>query len=257
MISIKNKLAIRKMETAGNFLAEICLEIEKDLVVGISTLSIDTIISHKLSQRGLVSCTKGYMGYKHSSCISLNDEVVHGVPSEKTKLAHGDLVKIDICASYQGYCADMARCFFVEKKESSGEKLVKTAQESLDAGIAQMKVGARLTNISAAIQQKVEEQGFGVVRDFAGHGIGKRMHEEPEILNYGKPGQGPLLQVGMAFAIEPMITAGSYEVYITGDGWTVKTKDKSLAAHVEDTVVLTENGPKILTRLENSGEVGL
>jgi methionyl aminopeptidase len=257
MILIKNKLAIRKMETAGNFLAEICLEIEKELLVGVSTLHIDTLLSQKLSRYGLVSCTKGYMGYKHSSCISLNDEVVHGVPSEKTKLAYGDLVKVDICASYQGYCADMARCFFVEKKENSSEKLVKTAQESLDAGIAQMKVGARLTNISAAIQQKVEVQGFGVVRDFAGHGIGKRMHEEPEILNYGKPGQGPLLQVGMAFAIEPMITAGSYEVYITGDGWTVKTKDKSLAAHVEDTVVLTDNGPKVLTRLENNGEVGL
>lgn len=257
MILIKNKLAIRKMETAGNFLAEICLEIEKELLVGVSTLHIDTILSQKLSRHGLVSCTKGYMGYKHSSCISLNDEVVHGVPSEKTKLACGDLVKVDICASYQGYCADMARCFFVEKKENSSEKLVKTAQESLDAGIAQMQVGSRLTNISAAIQQKVEAQGFGVVRDFAGHGIGKRMHEEPEILNYGKPGQGPLLQVGMAFAIEPMITAGSYEVYITGDGWTVKTKDKSLAAHVEDTVVLTDNGPKVLTRLENNGEVGL
>lgn len=253
MIPIKNKVAFRKMETAGKFLAEICLEIGSDLQVGVSTLQIDTLLSQKLLQRGLISCTKGYMGYKHSSCISLNDEVVHGVPSEKKKLASGDLVKIDICASFEGYCADMARCYFVEKEDGSGEKLVRTAQESLDAGIAQMKVGARLTDISAAIQQKVEAQGFGVVRDFAGHGIGKRMHEEPELLNYGKPGQGPLLQVGMAFAIEPMITAGSYEVYVTGDGWTVKTKDKSLAAHVEDTVFLTDNGPKILTRLEDQG----
>ncbi len=253
MISIKNKLALRKMETAGQFLAEICKELDGELQVGMTTLHVDSLISQKLAKRALISCTKGYMGYRHSSCISINDEVVHGVPSDKKQLLFGDLVKVDICASYEGYCADMARCFFIEKKEDGAEKLVKAAQASLDAGIAQMQVGKRLTDISAAVQQVVEAEGFGVVRDFAGHGIGKRMHEEPEILNYGKPGQGPVLRVGMAFAIEPMITAGSYEVYITGDGWTVKTKDKSLAAHVEDTVVLTDNGPKILTRLDGEG----
>ncbi len=253
MISIKNKVALRKMETAGQFLAEICEEIKPSVQVGVSTLFLDDFISKQMAKKGLVSCTKGYMGYKHHSCISLNDEVVHGVPHGSKLLAVGDLVKIDICASWQGYCADMARCFFVEHEESNAKKLVKAAQDSLDAGIVQMRVGGRLTDISAAIQKKVEAEGFGVVRDFAGHGIGKRMHEEPEVLNYGEPGRGPVLQVGMALAIEPMITAGGYQVYITSDGWTVKTKDKSLAAHVEDTVVLTEHGPKVLTRLENVG----
>jgi len=251
MIPIKNKVALRKMETAGRLLAEVCQEVGATLASGMTTLHIDSLVSKKLIARNLVSCTKGYMGYRHSSCISVNDEVVHGVPSDKKVLAAGDLVKIDICASHDGYCADMARCFFVEEEKVEGKKLVEAAQQALDAGIAQMRVGGRLGDISAAIQRVVEQQGFGVVRDFAGHGIGKRMHEEPEILNYGKQGQGPLLQVGMAFALEPMITAGSYEVYITSDGWTVKTMDKSLAAHVEDTVILTENGPKILTRLNN------
>lgn len=254
MISIKNKVALRKMETAGQFLAEICEEVKPLLVVGFTTLQIDDFIAKQIVKKGLVSSTKGYMGYRHHSCISLNDEVVHGVPSKDKVLASGDLVKVDVCASWQGYCADMARCYFVEKEESDAKKLVEAAQKSLDAGIARMQVGGRLGDISAAIQSVVEAKGFGVVRDFAGHGIGKRMHEEPEILNYGKAGSGPLLQVGMAFALEPMITAGNYQVYITQDGWTVKTKDKSLAAHVEDTVVLTDNGPKVLTRLENAGK---
>ncbi len=250
MIVIKNKIAIKKMATAGKFLAEICEQAFAYVQPGNTTLQLDTFISEQLIKNGLVSATKGYVGYKHSSCISLNDEVVHGVPSKDKTLASGDLVKIDICASWNGYCADMARCYFVgEAPSDNARALVQAAQESLDKGIAQMRVGARLTDISHAVQKHVESKGFGVVRDFAGHGIGKRMHEDPEILNYGEPGRGPLLQVGMAFAIEPMITAGSYEVYVTKDGWTVKTKDKSLAAHVEDTVVLTENGPEILTRL--------
>ncbi len=250
MIVIKNKIAIGKMATAGKFLAEICEKIVLQVQPGVTTLQLDDYISMQLLKNGLVSATKGYVGYKHSSCVSVNDEVVHGVPSKEKKLASGDLVKIDICASWNGYCADMARCYFVgEAPHNNAKALVQAAQESLDKGIAQMKVGNRLTDISSAIQQSVESKGFGVIRDFAGHGIGKRMHEDPEILNYGEPGKGPVLQVGMAFAIEPMITAGSYEVYVTKDGWTVKTKDKSLAAHVEDTVVLTENGPEILTRL--------
>ncbi len=254
MILIKNKAALRKMETAGQFLAEICEEIKPLMQIGSTTLELDTFISKQMAKKSLISCTKGYMGYKHQSCISLNDEVVHGVPRADKVLALKDLVKVDICASWQGYCADMARCYFVEQEDSDAKKLVEVAQSSLDAGIACMYPGKRLTDISAAIQEKVEAYGFGVVRDFAGHGIGKRMHEDPEILNYGKPGTGPVLQVGMAFALEPMITAGSYQVYIAPDGWTVRTKDKSLAAHIEDTVVVTDNGPKILTRLEKMGK---
>jgi len=248
MITIKNKVAIRKMEEAGQLLLQVFEVVSHKLAVGVSTLEVDSWIAQELQKRGLVSQAKGYKGYKHFSCISVNDVVVHGIPDAQTILKSGDLVKIDICAAWQGYCADMARSFFVERVSSLAQKLVEVAQSSLDKGIAQARAGNRLSDISAAIQHEVERHGFGVVRDFAGHGIGKRMHEEPEILNYGKPGEGPLLQQGMTFAIEPMITMGNYEVFVEKDGWTVKTVDKSLAAHVEDTIVITENEPKILTR---------
>ena len=190
----------------------------------------------------------GYRGYKHVSCISVNDVVVHGVPAASVILKDGDLVKVDICASHDGYCADMARAFFIGKPKPEAEKLVAVAESALKKGIEKARAGNRLGDISAAIQAEVEKNGFGVVRDFARHGIGKQMHEDPEILNYGKAGQGPLLQPGMTFALEPMITQGNYKVYVADDGWTVKTSDKSLAAHVEDTIAITHDEPKVLTR---------
>jgi len=201
----------------------------------------------------MVSQSKGYMGYKHASCISLNDEVVHGVPSSKRLLKDGDLVKVDVCASLDGYCADMARMFVVGKPSQQVSHFINVARQALDKGIAQAKAGNRLSDISAAIQAEVEKHGFSVVRDFAGHGIGKTMHEDPEVLNFGKPGKGPLLRPGMTLAIEPMITMGTYDVYVTDDGWTVKTMDKSLAAHVEDTVAITQNEPLVLTRIAPEG----
>lgn len=249
MIIIKNKASIAKMEEAGRRLAEIfdCLALV--LVPGVSTLEIDTLISKELISRELVSKTKGYMGYQHVSCISLNDEVVHGVPAKTTIIKVGDLVKIDICASYNGYCADMARSFFVGGElDDKVRKFVSVAQRALNKGIEKAVAGNHLSDISAAIQNEVERHGFSVIRDFAGHGIGKAMHEEPEILNYGKPGLGPVLRPGMTLALEPMITMGGYSVYVASDGWTVKTVDKSWAAHVEDTVLITEGKPKILTR---------
>ena len=157
-------------------------------------------------------------------------------------------MKVDVCASWQGYCADMARSFFVGDASDVAKNLVRVAQSSLDKGIEQMCIGNKLTDISAAIQREVERNGFGVVRDFAGHGIGKKMHEDPEILNYGSAGKGPVLQQGMAFALEPMITVGGYDVFVDQDDWTVKTQDGSLAAHVEDTIIVTQNGPMIITR---------
>ena len=253
MITIKNKVSLRKMERAGQLLAEIFEEIQPLLRPGVSTLEIDADIAKRLAQKGLTSRTKGYMGYKHVSCISVNDEVVHGVPNKDNLLIPGDVVKIDICASWKGYCGDMARTFFIVQGTVESKKLAEVAQNALDKGIEQARVGNRLSDISAAIQAEVERHGFGVVRDFAGHGIGKQLHEDPEILNYGKPGQGPILRAGMTFAIEPMITQGAYDVYITEDGWTVKTNDKSLAAHVEDTIAITDQGPKILTRLQKEG----
>lgn len=248
MITIKNKAAFQKMEEAGKLLSEIFELIPGILKPGITTLFIDSWIQDELSKRKLVSKSLGYHGYKHVSCISVNDVVVHGIPSENVVVADGDLVKIDVCASWNDYCADMARSYFIGQVSVEAKKLVEIAQSALDAGIKKAVVGNRLSDISAAIQEEVEKHGFGVVRDFAGHGIGKGMHEDPEILNYGKPGQGPLLRAGMAFALEPMITLGKYDVYVARDGWTVKTVDKSLAAHVEDTVLITEDGPKVITR---------
>lgn len=248
MIIIKDKVSINKMETAGKLLSEIFNNMDQLIFAGNNTLEIDSWIEKQLRKNDMIPKSKGYAGYQHSSCISINDEVVHGIPSLNKVLTQGDLVKIDVCASWKNYCADMARCFFVGNVSNGVKKLVSVAQNSLDKGIAQALPGNRLSDISWAIQKEVEDSGFGVVRDFAGHGIGKQMHEEPEILNYGKPGIGPILKEGMTFAIEPMITAGNYEVYITTDGWTVKTKDKSLAAHVEDTILITKSGPKILTR---------
>lgn len=247
MIHIKNKLSIDKMAHAGSLLSDILASIDHMIKPGISTAEIDAWIELQLHAKGLVSQVKGYMGYRHVSCISLNDVVVHGVPRSDCILQLGDLVKIDVCASWSGYCADMARSFFVGQPSEQAQKLVDVAYQALKKGIEQARVGNRLSDISAAIQEEVEKNGFGVVRDFAGHGIGKNMHEEPEIVNYGKPGKGPVLREGMTFAIEPMITAGKYQVFVADDGWTVKTVDHSLAAHVEDTIAITSAGPVILT----------
>ncbi len=248
MIRIKNKDSLRKMEHAGKLLSEIFREIVPLIKQGAVTSELDASIAALLKQKGLVSRMKGYMGYQHVSCISINDEVVHGVPSAHKKLKDGDLVKIDVCASWRGYCADMARSFYVGTMPHDVVRLVTNVQRALDKGIAQARPGKTLGDISAAIQAEIEKEGFGIVREFAGHGIGKQMHEEPEILNYGDAGKGPKLRPGMAFAIEPMITSGNHDVFIADDGWTVKTVDQSLAAHVEDTVVVTEGEPKVLTR---------
>lgn len=248
MITIKNKISVAKMAKAGLLLQEVFTEISSFIKEGVSTLDLDTKIAQLLKERNLTSKALGYRGYKHVSCISVNDVVVHGVPAKTEILKNGDLVKVDICASHDGYCADMARAYFVGKPTLEAEKLVAVAESALKKGIEKARAGNRLGDISAAIQAEVEKHGFGVVRDFAGHGIGKQMHEDPEILNYGRAGQGPLLQAGMTFALEPMITQGNYKVYVADDGWTVKTSDKSLAAHVEDTVVITHDEPKVLTR---------
>ncbi len=249
MINIKNKRAIEKMAIAGKLLANVFAGIPSQLKVGVTSLELDQWIEQQLVGNGLISQCKGYCGYRHVSCISVNDGVVHGVPHNDVKLCDGDLVKVDVCASYQGYCADMARCFFVGKQSPEVQQLVDVAQLALNTGIEQAVPGNRLGDISAAIQGCIQQFGYGIVRDFAGHGIGKRMHEDPEIPNYGKAGQGVLLQPGMTFAIEPMITVGSHKVFVENDGWTVRTEDKSLAAHVEDTILITSNGPRILTRL--------
>lgn len=248
MITIKDTFAQEKMAIAGRLIAELFEKLREIIEPGMTTLMVDSFIDEYTQKNKLLSCTKGYHGYMHASCISLNDEVVHGIPSAVT-LKEGDLVKVDVCASYDNYCADMARPFFLGTPPKEVTKFMEVAQMALDEGIQRARPGERLGTLSATIQEVVEREGYGVVREFAGHGIGKKMHEAPEILNYGKKGSGPLIKSGMAFAIEPMITMGDYRVYVQNDGWTVKTVDKSLAAHVEDTVIVTDNGPFIITRL--------
>lgn len=250
MIIIKNKQAISKMARAGQELAQIFELLKAEVQVGRSTAALDQWIANQLRQRGMVSKTLGFRGYRHVSCISLNDEVVHGVPRADKLIQAGDLVKIDVCAAWNGYCADMARCFFVNDAQVSTQirQLVTVAYAALDAGIAQAVPGYHLSDVSVAIQGVIEPHGFGIVRDFAGHGVGKFMHEEPEVPNFGTPGNGPILRVGMTLALEPMITAGGEAVQVLADGWTAQTRDRSWAAHVEDTVLITEAGPRVLTR---------
>lgn len=248
MIIIKNRSSIIKMEQAGKLLASVFDTLGSQLKPGVSTLALDQWIGDQLKKNGLVSQAKGYKGYKHYSCISINQEVVHGVPSEHKILADKDVVKVDVCAAWKGYCADMARTYCIGDVDPALHTFVAAARRALQKGIEAARVGNRVSDISFAVQSEIEKHGFGIVRDFAGHGIGKNMHEEPEILNYGDPGKGPVIRAGMAFAIEPMITMGKEEVCILNDGWTVETVDRSMAAHVEDTVIVTEDGPKVLTK---------
>lgn len=249
MITIKNAYAQERMIIAGRLVAELFEKLREWIEPGMTTRAIDEFVEKYLDEHKLRTTLKGYMGYRHVSCISINDEVVHGVPRESVKTALGDLIKIDICASYDGYCADMARAIYLGTPPDDVSLFMNVAQRSLDAGIECARPGERLGSISAAIQKVIEEHKFGIIQEFAGHGIGKKMHEDPEILNYGKAGTGPEIKAGMAFAIEPMLTMGDHRVYILNDGWTVKTTDKSLAMHVEDTVLVTEHGPRVITRM--------
>ncbi len=249
MIIIKNKLAIDNMRHAGHILAVILEDMRPYVVAGVSTYDLDAMIEARMTAQGLQAPCKGYGTYKFATCISLNDGIVHGVPSKEIILKSGDFVKIDVVGAYKSYCADLTRYYFVGEVSATARRIAEVAQIALDSVITLIKPGIKLSDISSLVQQIVEKEGFGVVRDFAGHGIGQHFHEEPSIPNYGKPGKGPVVREGMAFAIEPMITEKSYEVRILPDGWTAKTIDGGLAAHVEDTIVVTKTGVEVLTRL--------
>jgi methionyl aminopeptidase len=191
---------------------------------------------------------KGYRGYPASVCISVNEEVVHGIPGPRS-LKDGDLVSLDFGVRYDGYYGDAALTLAVGQVAPTARKLLETTRESLDAAIARVQVGARLSDISHAVQTVVESQGFAVIREFVGHGIGRSLHEDPQIPNFGPPGRGPVLQAGMTLAIEPMTSSGSWKVRVLADGWTAVTQDGSLAAHFEHTVALTDKGVVVLSRL--------
>ncbi len=235
------------MREAGKVASLILREL-KDLVKpGISTMEIDRFVEKTVKAHGMKAAEKGYCGYPASVCTSVNEEVVHGIPSKKRILREGDIVSVDLVVEYKGYMADAARTYAVGRVSPEAEELIKTAEDAFWKGIQFAKVGCRLSDISHAVQTEVEGRGFGVIRDFVGHGIGNKMHEDPQIPNYGKAGKGPRLQAGMTLAIEPMICQGSYEVDVLLDDWTAVTVDGGLAAHYENTVVITDGEPELLT----------
>ncbi|MCI7147264.1 MAG: type I methionyl aminopeptidase [Firmicutes bacterium] len=247
MIIIKSGQEIELMRRAGKVCSDILKELGNIIKPGISTMEIDRFVEKTVKANGMKASEKGYCGYPASVCVSINEEVVHGIPSKKRILREGDIVSVDLVVEYKGYMADAARTYAVGEISPEARHLIETAEKAFFDGIAFAKEGYRLSDISNAIQKTVEGEGFGVIRDFVGHGIGSDMHEDPQIPNYGKPGKGPRLQKGMTLAIEPMITQGSYEVDVLQDNWTAVTIDGGLAAHYENTVVITDGEPQLLT----------
>ena len=235
------------MREAGKVTGYILNELKELIKPGISTMDIDSFVEKTVKAYGMTAAEKGYCGYPASVCTSVNEEVVHGIPSKKRILREGDIVSVDLVVEYKGYMADAARTSAVGKISPEAEHLIRTAEDAFWKGIEFAKVGYRLSDISHNIQTVVEGEGFGVIRVFVGHGIGGHMHEDPQIPNYGKPGKGPRLQAGMTLAIEPMICQGSYEVDVLLDDWTAVTVDGGLAAHYENTVVITDGEPELLT----------
>ena len=213
---------------------------------GISTLELDRLAMEYIRKNGGTPSFLGYRGYRHTICASINEEVVHGIPG-KRMLRDGDIISIDVGVLMNGFHGDSARTFAVGSVTTEAATLLDVTRESLAKGIAQVRAGQRLGDVSSAIQEHVEGKGFSIVRSLVGHGIGRDLHEDPQIPNYGQPGSGVMLKPGMVFAIEPMVNAGGYEVETLKDGWTVVSSDRSLAAHFEHTVAVTENGPDILS----------
>ena len=238
------------MRTAGQILAEVKERLKALVRVGISTLEIDADVEAFILSRGAQSAFKGYRGFPATVCTSINEEVVHGIPSPKRKLKEGDIIGLDLGCIVDGYYADCAITLPVGRVAPRVQELLDVTRESLDKAIVQCRVGNRLGDISNAVQSHCESHGFAVVRAFVGHGIGKQLHEEPQVPNFGEAGRGLVLKAGMVLAIEPMITMGSYDVRVLEDHWTAVTADGSLAAHFEDTIAITANGPDVLTRAD-------
>lgn len=247
MIIIKSKQEIDIMREAGKVTGQVLKELENFIKPGVSTMEIDSFVENFIRSKGMIPSFKGLYDFPGSACVSINEEVVHGIPSEDRILQEGDIVSVDVGSTYKGYCSDAARTYAVGEISDEARHLIETAKESFFAGMEFCKVGCRLSDVSHAIQAKVESEGFSVIRDYVGHGIGRDMHEDPQIPNFGKPGRGPRLTEGMVFAIEPMIAVGSYETDVLLDDWTVVTVDGKYAAHYENTVVITDGEPELLT----------
>ncbi|WP_066889867.1 type I methionyl aminopeptidase [Clostridium nigeriense] len=249
MIIIKNNKEIDLMRSAGKIVAETLLLVEEKVRPGITTAEIDRIAEEFITKHGAKPSFKGLYGFPASLCISVNEQVVHGIPGGYV-LKDGDIISVDCGAHINGFHGDAARTFGVGNISEEAKKLINVTRESFFRGIEYAKVGNRLTDISHGIQSYVEASGFSVVRDFVGHGIGRVVHEDPEVPNYGQPGRGPKLVEGMALAIEPMVNVGSYKVKTLKDNWTVVTSDGSLSAHYENTIVILPDGPEILTLIK-------
>lgn len=247
MIVIKSEHELKLMREAGKVCAEIFKGLEDLIKPGISTKDIDDYVEAVTKKHGMRAAEKGYCGYPASVCTSVNDEVVHGIPSKKRKLQEGDIVSCDLVIDNKGYMADACRTYAVGTVDDEARRLMETAEKAFFEGIKYAKVGYRLRDVSKAVQKTVEEEGFGVIRDFVGHGIGTEMHEDPQIPNYVCPGPNPRLQKGMTLCIEPMITEGDWEVEILDDDWTAVTTDGGWAAHYENTIVITDGEPEIIT----------
>ena len=250
MIITKSNREITLMKEAGRVVGLVFQKLEQLIKPGMSTLDIDAIVESTMLQNGCIPAEKGYYGYPASACVSVNDTLIHGIPSKKIIIREGDIVSVDIVATYKGYSADACRTFKVGTLTERASRLVDVTKEAFFEAMKYVHPGAHLGDISAAIQNYVESHGYNVVREYTGHGIGAHMHEDPSIPNYGIAGTGPVLTAGMALAIEPMVLEGRKDVRTLGDGWTVKSKDGKLTAHYENTVIVTNDGYEIITMYE-------
>ena len=248
MITIKSEHELARMRQAGRIVAEVLVGLGERARPGVTTGALDAWAEQLIRRRGGVPSFKGYRGYPASVCISINQEVVHGIPGRR-HLREGDIASLDVGVIYEGYHADAAITVGVGEISAVAAKLLAVTQEALAAGIRMARAGNRLGDVSHAIQVAAESGGYGVVREYVGHGIGRAMHEDPQIPNFGSPGRGPLLRAGMTLALEPMVTVGDYRTRVLEDMWTVVTVDGSLSAHFEHTIVVREDGAEILTRL--------
>lgn len=246
-VEVKSREELATMRQAGAVVADILALLSTTIKPGMTTGEIDKIAREELKKRGAKPAFLNYHGFPGVICLSINHEVVHGIPSDKRKLSEGDIIGVDFGCVIDRFYGDSAVTIGVGKISAEAEKLIRVTRESLMKGIEAVKAGARVGDIGAAVSAVAEAEGYGVVREFVGHGIGRALHEEPPIPNYGKPGTGPRLKAGMTIAIEPMINLGTAEVETLGDGWTAVTKDKKLSAHFEHTVAVTETGFEILT----------
>ena len=250
MIIVKSPREIALMKEAGQLVAKVFETVAPLIKPGISTYEINRVAEKVIEKAGGTCPCKGYYDYPAGTCVSVNETLIHGIPSQKIILREGDIVSLDVVANLKGYCADATRTFLVGTCKDSVKQILDVCTKAFYEGIKQAKPGNRVGDISAAIQHYVESHGYNVARDFTGHGIGKSMHEDPSVPNYGIAGTGPLLQKGMTIAVEPMILEGKKETRILGDGWTVKSKDGKLTCHYENTIVITEDGNEIITLTE-------